>query len=542
MQAAGASFMPSLLSRNMSDAISCQGLKALMSSGKSYALFDVRERGEYNAQQIFTATSLPRGQIEFRLLSLVPAHNVPVVTYDEGGERASLAAATMERMGYEKVSVLEGGLPAWSSAGYRTVSGVNVPSKVFGERVHSKLKVPEITPEKLKTLQEEKKDLTILDVRTPQEFSRFCIPGAINVPGGDLILWAETLRQKPDRTVVVNCAGRTRSIIGTASLRRLGLTNVCALRNGTMGWTLAGLKLEDHPPKETPMPTPESSERAELLAERVAAEDGIPLISVPELLGLRNEAERQVLYLIDVRSEKEYAAGHIQGSMNIPGGQAVQRTDDYIAVRECQIVFISHGQSRAVMAAQWYRQMGYKKVSVLKGGIRTWTESGQALDTGIAADEPAGLKAAREVARLIDPAEVSRRLRLDRTVVLDVGISLSFEERHLPGAFWLPRGWLELKIPTEFPDRNQPIVVTCPNGLNSVLAASTLAKLGYTQVSVLDGGVQAWSANGYPTEKGIDRCLIPPNDVVLSPSIKGDKAAMKRYLDWEVELTEELKG
>ena len=513
-----------------------------MNSGKSYALFDVRERGEYNAQQIFTATSLPRGQIEFRLLSLVPTHNVPVVAYDEGGERASLAAATMERMGYEKVSVLEGGLPAWSSAGYRTVSGVNVPSKVFGERVHSKLKVPEITPEKLKTLQEEKKDLAILDVRTPQEFSRFCVPGAINVPGGDLILWTEALRQKPDGTVVINCAGRTRSIIGTAALRRLGLTNVCALRNGTMGWTLAGLDLEHNPTRETPMPSPESSKRAGLLAERVEVEEGIPLISVPELLGLCNEAKRQVLYLIDVRSEREYAAGHIQGSMNIPGGQAVQRADDYIAVREGQIVFISHGQSRAVMAAYWYRQMGFRKVAVLKGGIRSWAESGQAMDTGIPAEEPAGLKAAREVARLIDPAEVSRKLRLDRTVVLDVGISLSFEESHLPGAFWLPRGWLELKIHSAYPDRNQLIVVTCPNGLNSVLAASTLAKLGYTQVSVLDGGVQAWSANGYPTEKGIDRCLIPPNDVVLSPSVTGNKEAMKRYLEWEVELTEELEG
>ncbi len=475
-------------------------------------------------------------------MSLVPTHNVPVVAYDEGGERASLAAATMEQMGYEKVSVLEGGLPAWSSAGYLTVSGVNVPSKVFGERVHSKTKVPEITPEELKTLQEEKKDLTILDVRTPEEFSRFCVPGAINVPGGDLILWAEALRQRPDRTVVVNCAGRTRSIIGTASLRRLGLNNVYALKNGTMGWTLAGLKLEDHPPKETPLPAPESSERAALLAERVAAEDGIPLISVPELLGLCNAAKRQVLYLIDVRSEREYAAGHTQGSMNIPGGQAVQRTDDYIAVRECQIVFISHGQSRAVMAAQWYRQMGYKKVSVLKGGLRTWVESGQLLDTGIPAEEPAGLKAGRETVRLIEPAEASHQLRLDRTVVLDVGISLSFEESHLPGAVWLPRGWLELKIPSEFPDRNQPIVVTCPNGLNSILAATTLAKLGYTQVSVLEGGVQAWSANGYPTEKGIERCLIPPNDVVLSPSITGNKEAMKRYLEWEIELTEKLEG
>jgi rhodanese-related sulfurtransferase len=464
-----------------------------------------------------------------------------VVAYDEGGERASLAAATMERMGYEKVFVLQGGLPAWSSAGYRTVSGVNVPSKAFGERVHSKRKVPEITPEELKTLQEEKKDLTILDVRTPEEYRRFCIPGAINVPGGDLILWAEALRQKPDGTVVINCAGRTRSIIGTAALRRLGLTNVCALRNGTMGWTLAGLDLEHNPTRETPMPSPESSKRAGLLAERVEVEEGIPLISVPELLNLHKDAERQVLYLVDVRSESEYSAGHILNSMNIPGGQAVQRADDYIAVREGQIVFISHGQSRAMMAAYWYRQMGFKKVAVLKGGIRSWAESGETLATGIPAEEPVGVKEAKKSARLIEPAMLSRQLRLDSTVILDVGSSSSFEASHLPGSFWLSRSWLELKIHSAYPDRNQPIVVTCPNGLNSVLAASTLAKLGYTQVSVLDGGVQAWSANGYPTEKGIDRCLIPPNDVVLSPSVTGNKEAMKRYLEWEVELTGSLE-
>ncbi|MFQ5804785.1 MAG: rhodanese-like domain-containing protein, partial [Candidatus Methylomirabilales bacterium] len=515
--------------------------KALMNSGKSYALFDVRERGEYNAQQIFTATSLPRGEIEFRLLSLVPAHNVPVVAYDEGGERAFLAAATMERLGYEKVFVLQGGLSAWSGAGYLTVSGVNVPSKAFGERVHSKTKVPEITPEELQAMRGKKRDLTILDVRTPEEYQRFCIPGAINVPGGDLIHWAEALREKPDGTVVVNCAGRTRSIIGTAALRRLGLTNVCALRNGTMGWTLAGLDLEHNPTRETPMPSPESSKQAGLLAQRVEVEEGIPLISVPELLNLRNEAELKVLYLIDVRSEGEYAAGHIPGFMNIPGGQAVQRTDDYIAVRGGQIIFISHGQSRAVMAAYWYRQMGFKKVAVLKGGIRSWAERGQTLVTGISAEEPVGLKEARKSARLIEPATLARQLRLNPTVILDVGSSSSFEVSHLPGAFWVSRGLLEPKVPTAFPDRRKPITVTCANGHHSVLAASSMGELGYEQVSVLDGGVRAWSAAGYLTEEGLGGCLIQPSDVVVSPSITGDKAAMKRYLAWEVELTGSLE-
>ena len=47
-----------------------------------------------------------------------------------------------------------------------------------------------------------------------------------------------------------------------------------------------------------------------------------------------------------------------------------------------------------------------------------------------------------------------------------------------------------------------------------------------------------WAGAGYPTERGLESCLVEPNDVVLSPSVKGDKEAMRRYLEWEVKLTQ----
>ena len=66
-----------------------------MASEQLYAVFDIRERGEFNERQIPHATSLPRSQIEFRIASLVPDRNIPMVVYDEGGARAPLAAATL---------------------------------------------------------------------------------------------------------------------------------------------------------------------------------------------------------------------------------------------------------------------------------------------------------------------------------------------------------------------------------------------------------------------------------------------------------------
>src|SRR6476620_6280006 len=195
----------------MNAIVSCEELAALLKSDRLFAVFDVRERGEYNQCQIPGTTSLPRSQIEFRLSRLVPNPGVSVVVYDEAEERASLAAETVMELGYRQVSILRGGITAWRSEGRPTVGGVNVPSKAFGEKVHHERNIPEISADELARLQEEQKELRILDVRTPEEYGRFCIPGGTNIPGGDLILWADELSDS-SAPVIVNCAGRTRSI------------------------------------------------------------------------------------------------------------------------------------------------------------------------------------------------------------------------------------------------------------------------------------------------------------------------------------------
>jgi rhodanese-related sulfurtransferase len=521
----------------MPNQISCRDLAGLMASKSLHAVFDVRERGEFNMGQISNATSLPRSQIEFRIAELVPNRRIPIVVYDEGGGRTALAARCLAEFGYENVSILDGGLPEWRKEELPTVSGVNVPSKAFGEKVHHERTIPEISPEELKSLQERVTELMIFDVRTPEEYGRFCIPGAVNVPGGDLILWAEALRRKPDATVVVNCAGRTRSIIGTAALLRLGLNNVRALKNGTMGWVLTGLELESTPARVAPSAPDESREQAREIALRIAEEEGLSWVSARELLDHLPRNEVGVTYLIDVRSESEYEDGHIAGSLNIPGGQAVQRADDFVAVKNGRIIFVSNQSARAVMAAYWYRQMGFRDVKVLQGGFEAWRESGGAVESGWSQTEPLGFETAKKSARVLAPGEVNSLLQRSTASVLHVGSSADFAAVHLPCSKWISRGWLELKLPSLWTDKAQPMVLACRNGQGSILAARTLAEMGYKEVFVLDRGVQTWARAGYPTERGIESCLVEPNDVVLSPSVKGDKEAMRRYLEWEIKLT-----
>jgi rhodanese-related sulfurtransferase len=368
-------------------------------------------------------------------------------------------------------------------------------------------------------------------VRTPEEYGRFCIPGGINVPGGELILWAEELRNKP--AVIINCAGRTRSIIGTATLRRLGLTNVRALRNGTMGWLLAGYQLETKPTRRGG--TPASQAQSATAARQIAAEERLGWTTPGELARIFQNGADGVNYIIDVRSEGEFAAGHIHGAINVAGGQAVQRADDFVPVRNGRIIFVSNLSARAVMAAYWYGQMGFNHVSVLQGGLEAWRASGGALVIGVTAAEPLGFDSAKRSSRIIEATQL-RQLGGAGPLILDVSTSLEYESGHIPGAKWISRGWIDIKLPELFPDRAQAIIVTCADGRQSSLAACQLAQVGYSDVQVLEGGVRGWTAAGFATAMGLDDCLVKANDVVLSPSIRGNKEEMLNYLNWELTL------
>ncbi len=130
---------------------------------------------------------------------------------------------------------------AWEAAGYVLFSGVNVPSKAFGEWVEHHYETESVDPPELKTWIDSGRDMVVLNNHTLEEFNRMSIPTGVSVPGGELVYRIGDMVPNPDTLVVVNCAGRTRSIMGAESLRAAGVPNrVVALRNGTMGFELAG--------------------------------------------------------------------------------------------------------------------------------------------------------------------------------------------------------------------------------------------------------------------------------------------------------------
>ena len=520
----------------MSALVSPTALSALLAGTTQFALIDVREAGEYNSSHIPGASLIPRRSLEFQMADAVPVKRVPIVVCDDDGRRASLAAATVERMGYPDVSVLQGGMNSWVTQGFPTEWGVNVPSKIFGERVQVEHHVPTIKSTELHDRMQRGDKLIILDTRTPEEYRRFCIPGGRSVPGGELALHITDITKdlSRDATVIVNCAGRTRSIIGTRTLQRMGLTNVYGLENGTAGWVLAGLELETSADRvELQDTSPEGIAAAEAYTDRLAEEDGVRSLSVGELQTRAARGEHDTVYLVDVRTREEYERGHIPGFRWLPGGQAVQRCDDLAVVKNSTLIFCCDRKARATTTASWYRQIGFRQVYAVQGGTTAWAESGLPLEQGMSVAEPFGVAEAREEARLVSPQQLVSSLATSTVIFVDT--SQDFARGHVPGSRWVPRGWLELQIEGVARSKGAPVAVTCNDGLNSALAARALEELGYADVSVLDGGMKRWHEAGLSLETGLAGVMSSPTDVVPS-GVDRSYADMVTYLRWEEAL------
>ncbi len=480
--------------------------------------------------------------LEFELAGAVPHPDTPIVLCDEDERRVHYAAATVERMGYRDVSTLSGGTNRWAFLDLPTEWGVNVPSKDFGERVEVVHHVPEIDADDLHARIERGEPLVILDTRTPEEYRRSCIPGGRSMPGGELALRiTDVLADAPDdATVVVNCAGRTRSIIGTRVLQRMSLEReVVGLKNGTAGWMLAGHELEFGADRDAlPSVTSEGQAAAEQYARRCAAEDGVQLIGVDELDELRERSQRESVYFIDVRTDAEHEAGHIPGFRWFPGGQAVQRSDDVAIVHHAPIVFACDGVARAALTASWYRQMGHRHIYALEGGIGAWTSAGRSLERGFQSGEPRLLAEARGTVQAVAPGGVFDR---PEAVVLHVGTSQEFAQSHPPGARWAPRGLLERDLADLVPEESTTIVTVCESGEQALLAAQTLLERGRPDVTAVAGGMIAYRESGMPTEYGLTGVLAPPNDILTFGPQRGF-ADMQHYLRWETALGEKYVG
>ena len=328
------------------------------------ALLDLRHEAAFATGHPLFAANMAAGRIELEAGTRLPRKDVPVVVYDAGEGLVAQAADRLAALGYTNVRQLDGGLPAWRIAGYELFQDVNSYAKAFGELVESRRHTPSLSAEGVAALIASKANIAVLDVRRFDEYATMNIPGSVSVPGAELVLRAGRAAPDPDTTIIVNCAGRTRSIIGAQSLINAGVANkVLALRNGTIGWTLARQDLEHGADRRGEVGLYEG---ATANARDVAYRAGVRHVGMEDARALQAQHHR-TLYRFDVRDAGEYAAGHLKGFSHYPGGQLVQEIDMAAPVRGARIVLTDDRDVRADMTASWLAQMGWE-VYVLEGG------------------------------------------------------------------------------------------------------------------------------------------------------------------------------
>ena len=503
------------------------------------AILDVREQGAFALGHLLFASNAPLSRLEIEAPRLVPRRSSAVVLCDDGNESENLvlrASELLSHFGYNNVNILEGGVRDWRKCGYELFSGINVPSKAFGEFIEKTCHTPNITPSNLVDLRQAGTDMVILDTRPAPEFQRMSLPNAINVPGAELIYRIREVAPDPNTVVIVNCAGRTRSIIGAQTLINTSIENkVLALKNGTMGWHLAGFELENGKDRQAPRPTQKNLAWAQSAAQQLAERAGVQYIDWETLSLWCSESEAHTLYLLDVRSPEEYEAGHLPNSQNAPGGQLVQATDTYIGTLGARIVLMDDDGVRAKATASWLIQMGRPNVHVLKNSIGSGT-----LETGPERIKPLEDALPSSILK-IDPISLAAQSQENEIALLDLADSRTYKHGHIAGAWFTVRSQIRScldRIPAA-----PKYVLTSPCGLLARLAAPDVSNYVHAPVKILSRGTDGWVTAGFPLVSGFERMAAETNDVYWLPyDHEGEKTKdqMREYLSWETGLLSQI--
>lgn len=506
-------------------------LKEWLHDGDEIALLDVREHGQYGEQHLFYAVNLPYSRLEADVARLVPNPSARVVLVDEyGADTAFKSAKRLDDIGYKNVHVLEGGINAWSAQGYTTFAGVNVPSKAFGELVEEIFHTPHISPEELARKQSNGENFVILDGRPFQEYQKMNIPGAVCCPNGELALYVDDLVADETTPIVINCAGRTRSIIGAQTLVNLGIKNpVYALENGTQGWMLADLQLEHGSSKawRTTLPKKDLVVKKQR-AQRLIDHYEIPVID-QEQLDRWLADESRTTFLCDIRDPEEVKGREVAGFQNCPGGQLIQATDQYVAVRNARLVLLDTDGVRAPVVASWLHMQGW--TVYLLPVAASW--QGVYKAPSISSERPALLN-------LVTPEEVAVIVK-NNNKIIDLRSSAEFRKASVKGSVWSIRPTFEKTLAS----LGKPDSVLLIGNETAILelAAIDLKELGVKEIYGYTGKLERLEA----CQVAIEPSPAVPADneridylFFVHDRHEGNKEAARQYLSWELGLVAQL--
>ena len=505
-------------------------LKQWLHDGGEIAILDVREHGQYGEEHLFYVVSVPYSKLEIEAERLVPRKQVRMVLVgDESGALSLKASKRLAAIGYTNVHILDGGMPAWKKAGYEVFAGVNLPSKAFGELAEHAFNTPRISAKELNEKIQNNENLIVLDGRPFTEYKKMSIPTAMCCPNGELPLRIDDIVTDPQTTIVINCAGRTRSIIGAQTLINLGIPNkVLALENGTQGWYLEDLMLDHGQTKKHSLSLGQKSlvER-QTRAKSLAQKHGVKFVDYAKVEQWRQDNQRTT-FICDVRTPEEFAQGTVQGAKHCPGGQLVQATDQYVGVKGARLVLVDTEGVRAPAMASWLAMLGWD--------VSVWEH---ALETKFPDQNETSSESLKQDIKKLSAGQIEAHQKTGALLV-DLRPSMQYRLGHIKSAIWSVRPQL-YQLAEKL--KGHSVILLADDQNTAHLAAIDLKELGVQELYVNTQQLADWKAENLPIEETPNN---PPNAQCIDYLFfvhdrhDGNKAAARQYLAWEMNLLAQI--
>ncbi|MEJ8845594.1 rhodanese-like domain-containing protein [Variovorax rhizosphaerae] len=514
--------------------IAPDALQALLLADGELALLDVREARAFHAAHLNLARSAPLSGLELQIPEFVPRRSATVVVYDDAGgpgAAASRAWTLLQRLGYEDVRLLQGGLQAWTAQGLPSIDGWNTLIKTFGDRVRQHYATRVLPVADLQALRDSGVQVPVVDVRPPHEFAFLSIDGARNHPGTELALRDFPADGGSDSPLwAIQCFSRTRGILGTTTLAVLGHGHAAFVEDGVMAWHLNGGAVASNAPAAADLPRAS----AQVLAERAAqlrARAGVQVIDGAQLARWRADPQR-TLYLFDVRPVPGAASAAAADVRHVPGGQVLMHFEQLVGTRNARVVLVDDAEGlRAAVTAFWLRQFNQCEVAVLDG---------EAPPRHAPADAPR--ESVDAASQGIDAPTLQDWLARGEAIVVHVGPSEDFERRHVPGArYLLPASMGPLK---PLLAQGRSIVFTSEDAATARIAGRDAARTWPDARAFhwLIGGLQAlaWPSRSTTADYTPQDLLTPFDDdwgSTMRVRPEHREAAWRDYLTWERALS-----
>lgn len=218
-----------------------------------------------------------------------------------------------------------------------------------------KVVVRQIEAKEVRTMQEQGTDFLLVDVRPASGFNEKHIEGAISIPYTEIFY-----KKLPmNKEIILYCGGKKCPTAAQAAneLLKMGYGKIGILRGGLKGWENKGYPVVD---RETKKPVTVAGITADELKKKIDAGEDI--------------------FLIDVREEDEFKAGHISGAINVPVKLIEKKMNTFPEDKE--VIIYCRSSKNCLEAAEKLLQKGFTKVKTMLGGIIVWEKRGFPLVIG----------------------------------------------------------------------------------------------------------------------------------------------------------------